>query len=143
MHVHGILGQKSVCLSTAESEYVALSGCVQEVIWVRRVLSFLGFEQDQPTVVYEDNEAAMALANNSCMTKRARFIDVRFHYVREMVADGQIKVVRCPTALMVADLFTKSLSLELIKRHWGVVSGLVEVELPQAVLVLVEFQTCA
>ena len=68
-----------MCLSTAESEYVALSGCVQEIIWVRRVLSFLGFEQDQPTVVYEDNEAAMALANNSCMTKRARFIDVRFH----------------------------------------------------------------
>jgi len=42
-----------------------------------------------------------------------------------MVADGQIKVVRCPTALMAADLFTKSLSKELISRHWGVVSGLV------------------
>ena len=114
-----------MCLSTAESEYVALSGCVQEIIWVRRVLSFLGFEQDLPTVIYEDNEAAMALANNACMTKRARFIDVRFHYVREMVADGQIKVVRCPTALMAADLFTKALSKELISRHWGVVSGLV------------------
>ena len=88
-------GQKNVTLSTAESEYVALSGCVQEVIWTRRVLSFLGFPVRGPTTVYEDNEAAQALACNEIMTKRSRFVDARFHYVREMVNENDVHIQRC------------------------------------------------
>ena len=116
-------GQKNVTLSTAESEYVALSGCVQEVIWTRRVLSFLGFPVVEPTIVYEDNEAAEALACNEIMTKRSRFIDARFHYVREMVAENEISVKRCATSDMVADLFTKGLPRVTFEKHWEVARG--------------------
>ena len=110
-------GQKNVALSTAESEYVALSGCVQEVIWVRRLLTFLGFQCTNATVVYEDNEAAQALATNDSMTKKSRFVDVRFHYTREMVSEGEIEVRRCPTADMTADLYTKALCSLILIRH--------------------------
>ena len=116
-------GQKNVALSTAESEYVALSGCVQEVIWVRRMLSFLGFGVNEPTVIKEDNEAAQALAMNENMTKRSRFVDVRFHYVREMVKENEVTVCRCNTADMAADMFTKALSRDLLNRHSSTVSG--------------------
>ena len=116
-------GQKNVTLSTAESEYVALSGCTQEVMWTRRVLSFLGFPVEEPTVIYEDNEAAEALACNEIMTKRSRFIDARFHYVREMVAEGEISVQRCATTDMVADLFTKGLPRVTFEKHWNVARG--------------------
>ena len=110
-------------MSTAESEYVALSGCTQEVMWTRRVLSFLGFPVEEPTVIYEDNEAAEALACNEIMTKRSRFIDARFHYVREMVAEGEISVQRCATTDMVADLFTKGLPRVTFEKHWNVARG--------------------
>ena len=118
-----VLRSLTVTLSTAESEYVALSGCVQEVIWTRRVLSFLGFPVVEPTVVYEDNEAAEALACNEIMTKRSRFIDARFHYVREMVAEKEISVKRCATSDMVADLFTKGLPRVTFEKHWEVARG--------------------
>ena len=115
--------QKNVALSTAESEYVALSQCVQEVIWVRRLLHFLGFPPQGTTVVYEDNEAAQALANNESMTKKSRFVDVRYHYTREMVQEGEVKVVRCDTANMTADLYTKAMNKVLLSRHGEMTSG--------------------
>ncbi len=71
----------------------------------------------------EDNEAAQALAMNENMTKRSRFVDVRFHYVREMVKEKEVTVCRCNTADMAADLFTKALSLDLLNRHSSTVSG--------------------
>ena len=115
--------QKNVTLSTFESEYVALSLAVQEVIWCRRLLASLGFAQNSPTVVYEDNEAAQLLASSNLQTRRSRFVDCRFHYTREMVAEGEIVVRRCPTAHMEADLFTKALSQEVLRQHWNTVRG--------------------
>ena len=55
-------------LSTAEAEYVALSQAVQEVVWIRRLMTSLGFPPKKPTPVYEDNEAAQALATKELMT---------------------------------------------------------------------------
>ena len=115
--------QKNVALSTAEAEYVALSQAVQEVIWTRRVLTFLGFPPKDAATVYEDNEAAQALASKELMTKRSRFVDCRFHYVREQVREGEIKVVRCGTADMRADLFTKGLPTDTIQKHWNGLRG--------------------
>ena len=57
------------------------------------------------------------------MTKRSRFIDARFHYVREMVAEGEISVQRCATTDMVADLFTKGLPRVTFEKHWNVARG--------------------
>jgi len=115
--------QKNVALSTMESEYVALSMTVQEVVWVRRLLFFLGFPPKKPTIVYEDNEAAQALANNELMTKRSRFVDARFHYTREMVSEGEVQILRCCTQEMEADLFTKALSAEVATKFWDRVRG--------------------
>ena len=116
-------GQKNVALSTAESEYVALSGCVQEVIWVRRVLHWMGVSVTAPTVVYEDNDAARILAQSEVMTKRSRFVETRFHYTREMVLEGEVTVVRCDTKEMTADLQTKGLARLLLTKHWNAARG--------------------
>jgi hypothetical protein len=116
-------GQKNVALSTAESEYVALSGCVQEVIWVRRVLHWMGVSVTAPTVVYEDNDAARILAQSEVMTKRSRFVETRFHYTREMVLEGEVAVVRCDTKEMTADLQTKGLAKLLLTKHWNAARG--------------------
>ncbi|KAE8955399.1 hypothetical protein PR002_g31791 [Phytophthora rubi] len=56
--------QKTVALSSTEAEYMALSDCVKECVWMRRLLNDIGAQQVGVTVIYEDNQGAMALAKN-------------------------------------------------------------------------------
>jgi hypothetical protein len=59
-----------VSLSTAEAEYVALSSAAQEAIWLRGLCKDLQYESLGPTIIFEDNQAAMKMANNSCFHGR-------------------------------------------------------------------------
>ena len=94
---------------------------------MRRLLQFLGFTQAHATVIYEDNTAAEAIAMSDLSTKRSRFIDTRHFYCKEKVQEGEIKVVRCDTAVQRADLFTKFLPGPAFSKHWNAVSGVVPV----------------
>jgi hypothetical protein len=70
-------------------------------------LKDLGFRQEQPTVIYEDNTACIHLANNPHINKRTKHIDVRFHWIREKVKDEAITLKYCPTKSQLADMMTK------------------------------------
>ena len=76
-----------VTLSSAECEYIALSHTAQELRWVNRPAQFMGTTSG-PLTVYCDNEAAKAIAELEVDTKRSRHIDIRYHYVRELVQEG-------------------------------------------------------
>ena len=75
--------QQSVALSTAEAEYIAISLCIQEVMWVKSLLSELKVRIDDSVVMHEDNQSAIAIANNDGYQSRAKHIDIRYHFVRE------------------------------------------------------------
>jgi hypothetical protein len=100
--------QRCVSLSTCESEYIALSLATRECVWLRQLLSDLGFVQP-PTVLYEDNQGAIALASNAMVNQRSKHIDIRYHYVRQMVQRGTVTIVYCRTEEMLADILTKAL----------------------------------
>ena len=117
------VGQKTVALSTAEAELIALSATAQEVIYFRRTLHFLGWEQQHATPVMEDNTAAEAICSSEIATKRSRFIDVRYHYCRQMQQESEIDVRRCDTRDMRADMFTKALPLVTLVKHWRSLCG--------------------
>ena len=104
--------QESVALSTAEAEYIALSSAAQETVWLRRLITELGNEPEEPTTLMEDNQSAIAMAKNPQFHSRAKHIDIR-HFIREKVNGGDIKLVYCPTSEMVADMLTKGLN-----QHW-------------------------
>ena len=118
--------QKSVALSTAEAGMIALSQAAQEVIFVKRFLSFLGFSQDDPVTIFEDNTAAESMANSDFGTKKSRFIDVRHQYCQAMVQEGEISVVRCDTTRMRADMLTKFLPEATLVKHDSVLRGCVK-----------------
>lgn len=101
--------QTGVTLSTCEAEYVALCSCTQEIVWLRMLLNEIGITQDQPTLVYEDNQSCIALANNPVYHKRTKHVDIKYHYTREKVEDGTIVLEHCDTEKQVADIFTKAL----------------------------------
>ena len=104
--------QASIALSTAEAEYIALCATAQEVVWLRRLLSELGEDQEAATEVFEDNQGTIAMSKNPVNHNRTKHIDIRYHYVREAVEDGIITLTYCPTKEMVADLLTKPIPRE-------------------------------
>lgn len=108
--------QPTVALSTAEAEYMAVSEAAAEAIWLRRLITSLGFKPEGPTTIKQDNQACIALAQDPVSHKRSKHIDIRHHFIRERVADGTLRVEYCPTYLMLADLLTKALKAVLFAK---------------------------
>ena len=102
--------QKSVALSTAEAEYMALSDASKEAVHLKALLVSIGIEDRTAVVIYEDNQAAQKIAENPVLHDRTKHIDIRYHFVRELVQGLQISVVYIETKQMIADLLTKAVS---------------------------------
>jgi hypothetical protein len=101
--------QVSVALSSTEAEYVALSATAKEVIACRHLLTELGFEQENPTIVFEDNDSCIAIAEGQKKHPGVKHIDIRHHFIKDRIKQGDIVLERKPTKDMVADIFTKNL----------------------------------
>jgi hypothetical protein len=101
--------QPTVSLSTSEAEYVALSKATQEAVWMRRLFNDLKANFNEPIMVMEDNQGAIAMAKNPVSHARTKHIDIRYHYVREAVEQDIVSLHYCPTEEMIADLLTKPL----------------------------------
>ena len=102
--------QTCVALSTAEAEYIALSHATQEAVWLRQLASDLRCNTKQPTVIYEDNQAAICMAKNP--NSRSKHIEIKYHYVREKVQNDIIELKYCRTEEMIADIMTKGIGKE-------------------------------
>ena len=109
--------QESVTLSSTEAEYTALSEVVTMVIYIKQLLDFLGIEYTEPTKIFVDNTGAIFLANNWVTSNRTKHIDVKYHFVRELIEDGKIEVVYVRTNENPADMFTKNLNGEKHDYH--------------------------
>eukprot|EP00253_Pinus_taeda_P018807 PITA_18807 len=99
-----------VFLSTAEAEYVAATAAACQAMWLRRVLRDLCHEQENGTTIYCDNSSAITLSKNSAFHKRTKHIDTRFHFIRELVNNGEIVLQHCRTEDQLADILTKPLT---------------------------------
>ena len=75
--------KKCVALSTAEAEYVALSEAAQECLWLRQLELELECPPEDPTLIFEDDQSAIAMAKNPQFHGRAKHIDIRHYFVRE------------------------------------------------------------
>ena len=91
---------------------MALAAEVQEVEMQRMVFEELGLPVMQPTVIREDNKACQLFADHAGNFNRTKHIDVRYHFVRERITKGNVRVDYVSTAENVADIFTKALPRE-------------------------------
>jgi hypothetical protein len=99
--------QEIVTLSTAEAEYVALTEAVKEGLWIRNLLQELNVKIDLN--IYMDNTAAIAMAQSSAINRRTKYIDARYHKVRELVEGGIVNLFYTQSNDNLADIFTKNL----------------------------------
>ena len=112
--------QRCVSTSTTESEYIALSEASKQGQWIRGLLRELGRTQYLSNTlsvpIFSDNQACIALAKDPISHSRTKHIDIRYHYIRELVAYGKTTIDYKSTEEMVADLLTKPLPLIAYKR---------------------------
>ena len=102
--------QKMVTLSSCESEFVALCSAVLELRYLRQLVEELGFPQENPSLLWEDNKAAIIIASGeSSSSGRAKHVDVRFKHVAESIQEGVVRVRYIPTKWNYADIMTKPL----------------------------------
>jgi hypothetical protein len=100
--------QPIVALSSCEAEYIALSDCSKESQWIKNLHYELN-DVNNPIILYEDNQALMKIAENNMFSKRTKHIDIRYHYIRELVRNNEVILNYCPTEDMIADALTKGL----------------------------------
>ncbi|CAD6997394.1 unnamed protein product [Ceratitis capitata] len=86
--------QSVVALSSMEAEYVALCQGTKEVVFLRVLLSELGYGEyvKGPTSILCDNQSALYMVKNPLVQKRSKHIDIRYHYIREMHAEHKLKL---------------------------------------------------
>ena len=101
--------QATIALSTVEAEYVAMSRCAQQMLWMHSWLSEAEIEYTLPGVIKGDNRGAIALTKNTRDHGKVKHIDMRHHYIRELLKMGHITIEQVPSADNLADLFTKPL----------------------------------
>jgi hypothetical protein len=115
--------QDIVTLSTTEAEYVALTHAAKEATWLRSFIMDVFGSRAAPITLFSDNQSAIALARDDRFHARTKHIDIRFHFIRYVIADGRIKLEYCPTEDMVADVLTKALP-SMKAKHFASSMGL-------------------
>ena len=101
---------------------MAIDNATKEAIWLRSLLGELNIiDTNLPTRLLIDNLGSIHLAKNPLISERAKYIDIRHHFIREWVENQELHLSYCPTSDMIADIFTKP--LEKI-RYWHFVHGL-------------------
>ena len=108
--------QSCVALSTAEAEYMALSSAAQEAVWMRELISDLRNPPATSTEILEDNQSVISMAKNPQFHGKTKHINIKYHFIREQIANGTICLKYCPTEDMLADLLTKGIGPEKFER---------------------------
>ncbi|GKA18583.1 retrovirus-related pol polyprotein from transposon TNT 1-94 [Tanacetum coccineum] len=103
--------QKSTVISSTEAEYIALSGCCAQILWMRSQLTDYGFTFNK-IPLYCDNKSVIALCCNNVQHSRAKHIDVRYYYIKEQVENGIVELYFVWTEYQLANIFTKPLLRE-------------------------------
>ncbi|GJT81237.1 retrovirus-related pol polyprotein from transposon TNT 1-94 [Tanacetum coccineum] len=106
--------QKSAAISSTKAEYIAMSGCCAQILWMRSQLTDYGLGFNK-IPMYCDNKSAIALCCNNVQHSRSKHIDIRFHFIKEQVENGVVELYFVNTEYQLADIFTKALCRERIE----------------------------
>ncbi|KAI7953544.1 hypothetical protein MJO28_006091 [Puccinia striiformis f. sp. tritici] len=108
--------QQTVALSSTEAEYRATTEAKQEILWLCKLMKELNLIVKLPITLKCDNLSAKYLASNPFYHSRSKHIEIEFHWIREKVKEGFIRLEYCKTTEMIADLFTKNLGKQSFKK---------------------------
>ena len=93
--------------STCEAEYVSLAATTQESLYLMQLLNSMDNKTYKCAKILEDNQGAIALSKNPVNRQRCKHIDIKYHFLREVLVSGKIDIVYCQSEHMIADVLTK------------------------------------
>uniref|UniRef100_A0A803Q6S7 CCHC-type domain-containing protein n=1 Tax=Cannabis sativa TaxID=3483 RepID=A0A803Q6S7_CANSA len=100
--------QSIVALSTTEAEYIACTEAIKEALWLKGITAEVGINQREIPVMC-DSQSALHLSRNQVFHERTKHIDVRMHFIRDVISGGKIKLLKVSNDDNAADVLTKSL----------------------------------
>jgi hypothetical protein len=100
--------QNFVALSMAKAEYIATGSCFAQLLWMRQTLKNYGYTMNQVPLLC-DNESVIKIAYNPCDHSRIKHLDIRHHFLRDHIINGDIVISHMQTNEQLADIFTKPL----------------------------------
>ena len=112
--------QKCVTLSKTEGEYVAMADVLKKImLFLRQAWRFmLPFQVGMPCIpVFEDNEGAIQFARSLIANSNSKHIDVRHHFIRDLVARKEISIIHVASEYKHADFLTKAVSKGSFELH--------------------------
>jgi hypothetical protein len=112
-----IKNTETVATSSSEAEYYALSEAAKDIKFIYQILTSIGIQVLLPIVIYVDNVGAIFLEENVTATNRTKHVDIRYHFVREFIYDGFLKIIFVQSKYNSSDIFTKNLSSDLYHYH--------------------------
>ena len=102
--------QSCVALSTGEAEYLVACSASYEAVWLRKLLSDLFDLQLDATCIYCNNQSCVNLSENPVFHDNSKHIDIKYHYIRDMVQRGVVKIQYVAMDEQIADVLTKPLA---------------------------------
>ena len=98
-----------MALSTTKAKYMAATQACKEVVWVKRLLKELGHKQEKITL-FCDSQSVLHIARNPAFHSKTKWIGVQYHFVREVVEDRSIDMLKIHTKENLADVMTKPIN---------------------------------
>jgi hypothetical protein len=108
---------RSVTLSTTEAEYVAISEVTKEIMFAKQVISTANIEVKLPIGIQVDNIGAIYLTSNYTTGQNTKHVDIRYHYVRELIESGVLQVNFVRSNDNESDIMTKNTTRDLFEKH--------------------------
>jgi len=105
--------QHCVSTSTAEAEYYSLSECAKQCMWYKSMLNELNYNI-KTINVNVDNKATIFIGNNNMVNQKTKHIDIRYHYIRELIENKELNLKYMKSHDNLADGFTKYLNNSLM-----------------------------
>ena len=102
--------QNSVALSSCEAEYISLAFAIQEAKFLQQLFMDMIGVKVKPINLFVDNQGAIKLAKNPIFHQRSKHIDIRYHFIRGEIQNGDVNLIYVPSSENKADMFTKPVS---------------------------------
>jgi hypothetical protein len=107
-----------VSLFTAEAEYIAVGSSCSQLVWMKQMLKGYNVEQDVLTL-YCDNLSAINISKNPIQHSRIKHIDIRHHFIRDLVEEKVVTLEHVDKEEQLADIFTKALDAKQFEKLRG------------------------
>ena len=101
--------QKTIALSSTEAEYMAISDCCHQAMWIINLFAEIGFHVTSITIC-GDNQGSLFIGSNPVQEKRTKHIDIHYHYIHECIENNKVSIIFIPGTDNPTDIFTKNLN---------------------------------